>query len=395
MNEPGAAPTIAGYRDLEMIGRGGFAVVYRAHDEARNRSVALKVLTLGLDDPVARTTFEREARGAGSLSDHPHIVTLYDSGFVSDGRPFLVMEYCPFGSVAAASDGPAPLADVLELGVKISGALATAHLRGILHRDIKPENILVTQYHEPALCDFGIASLADQRDGMTTLHAMTPSYAAPEVLDLGRGSVASDVYGLAATLYRLLAGRPPFGSVTAEGLHRFLLGVLQDPVPPLFRDDVPAALESLLAAAMAKSPDDRPSGAEELGRALQDVQRSLGHEPTKLTIGDAAVHSEPPPERRASSTAQTNIDNGNHSRADDPASTGDVEEDSGSAEIPPPPRRREVEGDETVAHRRREVVTEEKVGVASETTELSSLLIAALALVVALVVAAAVFVAFR
>jgi len=355
-------PMVPGYRDLELIGRGGFAAVYRAHDDARNRTVAIKVLTLGLDDPVGRSLFDREAKGAGSLSDHPHIVTLYDSGFLADGRPYLVMEHCPHGSVRVAADEPASLEEVLELGVKLAGALATAHARGILHRDVKPENVLVTQYHEPALCDFGIASMADRGDA-TTLHAMTPTYAAPEVLDLGKASEASDLYSLGATLYRLLAGRPPFGSATTDGLHRFLTNVVAEPLPPIGRDDVPAVVEDLLRSCMAKSPADRPASAEQLGRSLQEAQRTLGLEPTRLTVGAAsastggAAISDPDAVTRAGAQPAASTQEGDGPVAD------------ASSPPPPPPVARsggDDEGERTVAGRRRARVAEESADATAD-----------------------------
>ncbi|MCC6224970.1 MAG: serine/threonine protein kinase [Microthrixaceae bacterium] len=388
-------PMIPGYRDLELIGRGGFAAVYRAHDDARNRTVAIKVLTLGLDDPVGRSLFDREAKGAGSLSDHPHIVTLYDSGFLADGRPYLVMEHCPHGSVRVAADEPASLEDVLELGVKLAGALATAHARGILHRDVKPENVLVTQYHEPALCDFGIASMADRGDA-TTLHAMTPTYAAPEVLDLGKASEASDLYSLGATLYRLLAGRPPFGSATTDGLHRFLTSVVAEPLPPIGRDDVPAVVEDLLRSCMAKSPADRPASAEQLGRSLQEAQRALGLEPTRLTVGTASMTS--PLTGGGSMSAPDAV-----TSAGAPAAPSTREGDGSAADslAPPPPSPSRSgaadEGERTVAGRRRVRVADASADAAADLLSpgpplwLLVLVTTAVALVVALVV----FLGFR
>lgn len=355
----GPAPTVAGYRDLEVIGRGGFAVVYRATDDARNRTVAIKVLTLGIDDPVARSLFDREARGAGSLSDHPHIVTLYDSGFLGDGRPYLAMEHCPHGSVGSrlALVGPVAVADVLELGVKMAGALETAHRRGILHRDVKPENILITQYHEPALCDFGIASLADRNEGLTTLHAMTPTFAAPEVLDRGAASAASDIYSLAATLYRLLAGRAPFGSVTTEGLLRYLTTVLTEPVPPLDRSDVPAVLEGALLGAMSKSPDDRPPSAEAFGRRLQEIQRAESFEPTPMVIGEVPVGTVAGPPPIVNSTDATR--RGDEPNPADSAPTGPAVTPPGPGPSPGPPpaaaAAAELTGEATVAGRRRDL----------------------------------------
>jgi serine/threonine-protein kinase PknK len=152
-------PEIPGYHVLAEIGHGGFAVVYRAHDHRFYRSVAIKVLR-GPLDAASRKRFERERRAMGTLSRHPHCVTVYDSGFTSDDRPYLVMEDMSGGSLRQRiRDGPMPWPEVVAIGVKLAGALHAAHEAGVLHRDIKPENVLCSAYGEPKIADFGIARL--------------------------------------------------------------------------------------------------------------------------------------------------------------------------------------------------------------------------------------------
>ncbi|MGW4119822.1 serine/threonine-protein kinase, partial [Nocardia sp. NPDC004711] len=145
----------AGFEEAEEIGRGGFGEVYRCSQPAAGRTVAVKVLTGELDEN--RERFFREQRAMGRLTGHPNIVDMLEVGETASGHPYLVMPYHARGSLDARlrRDGPLSLAQVLHLGVKIAGALETAHRAQVLHRDIKPGNILLTDYGEPALTDFG------------------------------------------------------------------------------------------------------------------------------------------------------------------------------------------------------------------------------------------------
>src|SRR6201988_5140586 len=148
----------AGFVDPEEIGHGGFGVVYRCCQRALDRIVAAKVLTADLE-PDNLERFVREQRAMGKLSGHPHIVNIFQVGTTATGRPYIVMQYHPHGSLEAKihDNGPVGWADALHIGVKVAGALETAHRRGTVHRDVKPANILLTEYGEPQLTDFGIA----------------------------------------------------------------------------------------------------------------------------------------------------------------------------------------------------------------------------------------------
>ena len=151
----------AGFEDPDEIGRGGFGVVYRCIQRALDRTVAVKVLTADLEpDNVER--FVREQVAMGQLCGHPHIVNIFQVGTTAPGRPYIVMQYRPRGSLEAKihNTGPIDWRDVLHVGVKVAGALETAHRRGTLHRDVKPANILLTEYGDPQLTDFGIARIS-------------------------------------------------------------------------------------------------------------------------------------------------------------------------------------------------------------------------------------------
>lgn len=269
---------VPGYRDLTVLGRGGFSTVYRAVQESVLRDVALKVLAVHMAGADAKLRFRRECATNGRVGTHPNIVTLFDSGFADDGSPFLAMQLCTGGSLSERlrSQGPLPVADALRIGVKISAALAYAHSAGVLHRDIKPENILITEFGEPELADFGISSVDDQKMSTITASSFTINHAAPEALEGQPSSVATDIYGLCSTLYTLVAGRTPFVAPSATGIYALVNKVMTEIPPPTGRADVPGSLERLLASGLAKAPADRPVDGQSLGSALQDIQRELG-----------------------------------------------------------------------------------------------------------------------
>ena len=166
--------TAAGFEDPEEIGHGGFGVVYRCGQSALGRTVAVKVLTADLE-PGNLDRFVREQVAMGKLSGHPHIVNIFQVGSTATGRPYIVMQYHPHGSVEdrIRDDGALGWRDALHIGVKVAGALETAHCRGMLHRDVKPGNILLTEYGEPQLTDFGIARIGGLRNVRRIDHRLT------------------------------------------------------------------------------------------------------------------------------------------------------------------------------------------------------------------------------
>ena len=235
---------IEGYEDAAVVGRGGYAVVYRARQRSFNRTVAVKVLSVVDLDEAAKRRFDRERAAIGALSGHPNIVTVYDSGFTGAGVPYLAMEYLARGSLAdqLSQSGPRRWQDVLALGVRLAGALETAHRMGVLHRDIKPENVLMSNFGEPKLADFGIAHVVggpETRSGSIELSVL---HAPPEVVDGKTASNASDVYGLASTLFTLVHGRPPFFHEDDESLIPLLLRIATAPLPEL--SDAPPSIRA-------------------------------------------------------------------------------------------------------------------------------------------------------
>ena len=169
-------------------------------------------------DPDNVDRFVREQRAMGKLSGHPNIVSMFQSGTTKSGRPYIVMQYHPRDSLNALIEtGPIGWQESLHIGVKIAGALETAHRRGTLHRDIKPANILLTEYGEPELTDFGIARISGGFETATGVLIASPAFTAPEVLGGQTPTAAADLYSLGATLLCALNGHAPLKPQRSPG----------------------------------------------------------------------------------------------------------------------------------------------------------------------------------
>ncbi|MFI6433237.1 protein kinase [Rhodococcus oryzae] len=265
----------AGFIDATEIGHGGFGVVYRCTEATLDRTVAVKVLTADLDEENL-TRFFREQRAMGRLTGHPNIVNVLQVGTTASGLPYLVMPYHPRRSLdlRLRDHGRLSLEQALQLGVKVAGAVESAHRIGILHRDVKPANVILTDYGEPALADFGIAHLPDEFETATGTVTATPAFTAPEILGGGPPSAAGDVYGLGATVCCALTGNP--AAETAPELREL-------DIP----DDVAAAVER----AMSADPDARPTAAQ-FGDVLREIQFRHG-----LPVDEMALKSVAAPKR--------------------------------------------------------------------------------------------------
>jgi serine/threonine-protein kinase len=270
------------YRIERELGRGGMATVYLAEDLKHGRRVALKVLRPELSPALGAERFHREIETASRLQ-HPHILTLHDSGEAA-GLLYYAMPYVEGESLRARLTREVQLDATAAVGIAadVADALACAHAAGVLHRDIKPENILLTGSHA-VVADFGIARALDavgaDRLTETGLALGTPHYMSPEQAAGARVLDArSDLYALGCVLYEMLAGEPPFTGPTSQAI---MARHALDPVPPLrtVRATVSPALEAAVGKALAKVPADRFATAAEfratLDRALREP--SLAH----------------------------------------------------------------------------------------------------------------------
>ncbi len=261
---------IVGYGDLVEVGRGGFGVIYRAHHQALDRIVAIKVLADTNLTQDQRQRFQREALAMAQLSWHPGIVTIYDTGITDTGQPYLAMEYLPNGSLGdqLRANGPLDPDTITHHGTQLADALQAAHDNGILHRDIKPDNVLVDPLGQPKLTDFGIAALADHTRSATNLLTGSVGHTAPELLEGQPATTASDIYALGSTLFELATGHPPFIRPDDDNLLAIALRTKTQPVPDLRPAGCPDTLATAIETAMAKDPHQRHPTPTDLANAL-------------------------------------------------------------------------------------------------------------------------------
>lgn len=283
---PAPAPVLPGYRFVRPLGTGGFADVFLFEQDMPRRSVAVKVLLSEVIDEDVLRMFNAEADVMARLSSHPSILTVYQASISADGRPYLVMEYCPTSLTNRYRREQIPVQEVLQIGVRIGAALETAHRAAVLHRDIKPSNILVTSFGAPVLSDFGIAaSLASS--SRKDLVAMSVPWSSPEVIEERViGSVAAEVWSLGATMYSLLAGRSPF-EMPGTGMNsrdQLAARIRRAKYVATGRTDVPAQLEAVLATSLERDPAKRHASAAEFAHQLQLVQYELGVPHTPLEV---------------------------------------------------------------------------------------------------------------
>ncbi|GAA1019891.1 hypothetical protein Aple_036850 [Acrocarpospora pleiomorpha] len=329
MSEAGA-PLVQGYEVLDILGQGGFGIVYRARQLAVGREVALKIDNRVLVSDRDRRRFMREVTSAGALSGHPHVADVYDAGVMPDGRPYMVLELCPGGSLAdrLRKHGPLSVREVRDIGIKIADALAAAHAAGVLHRDVKPANILLNSYGLVALSDFGLATMPSAGEGAemsVTRESLTPAYAPPEAFDLSEPTATGDVYALAATLYALLSGRPPRFPQNGVVNIAVIMALHRQPIPDIA--GVPVALVDVLREAMASNPAHRTPTAARFRDAL-----------TLLTVDGTSAGPAPaalanPADRHREYAAPPGSPGSGSPGSGSPGLPGSP----GSPEFPPPP----------------------------------------------------------
>ncbi|MGB6045305.1 MAG: serine/threonine-protein kinase [Pirellulales bacterium] len=286
------------YKLLEEIGRGGMGIVFRAHHPLTDRIVALKVIRQDrFQNPTDSSQssiverFRNEVQAAARL-DHENIVTVYEVGDV-DGDQYYAMRYVDGQSLGEiVRDGPIPKVRAASYMEGVARALQVAHEAGVLHRDLKPQNILIDSKMDRALVtDFGLAKLQQAGDSLTRAGDVvgTPSYMAPEqARDAAHVTPAADVYGIGATLYQLVTGRPPFQAATAVETLRQVM--YEEPVlPSQLNPEVDRDVETICLKCLQKEPTRRYESAAAVG---EDLARYLRGEPIKarpINVLDRAV----------------------------------------------------------------------------------------------------------
>jgi serine/threonine protein kinase len=267
---------IGKYEILDLIGRGGMGVVYKARDTVLGRLVALKVMTSSLaDNAEVRERFLREAR-AVSMLQHANIVVVFELG-EHDGNPYIVMEYLdgePLDCTIRANIALTVLQKI-DIILQVSKALQYAHERGIVHRDVKPGNIMLMRDGNVKVVDFGIAHLADHTITRTGLVLGTVSYMSPEQLNGEPVDARTDIFSLGIVFYLLLTGKLPFeGASTAETMMKILL----EPPPRLaqFGDVNPPELQPIIDRALAKQREERYQTCAEMAEGLVRVRNRIG-----------------------------------------------------------------------------------------------------------------------
>jgi len=291
------------YEITQRLARGGMATVYRAVDTRLTRTVAVKVMHIGLgDDAEFARKFDREARAAAKLS-HPNVVSVFDQGQDLEGpnsRPYIVMEYVQGQTLRDVLNREAPMAPsrALELMDPVFAALAAAHDAGLVHRDVKPENVLISERGQIKVADFGLAKAISSQTSTATQGLLigTVSYLPPELVMSGKADARSDVYSAGVVLFELLTGRKPHTGDTPiqiayAHVHRDVpppsTGPTAGPIPPY--------VDALVTRATARDPRLRQPDAKvvlaQVRRARGDLQRGLRDDPQLMR----ELRTPPPP----------------------------------------------------------------------------------------------------
>ncbi len=272
------APTISGFRLERLIGEGGFGQVWAAHREADDTRVAIKILHLELVRSIdALTRFQRELDAIQRLA-HRNVVSALDNGTLTDGRPYLVLEYIEGPSLrdVVHERGALPPAEMLEILAPLCDALQVAHEAGLVHRDVKASNVILARDSDgtlrPVLLDFGLVKLVDQvGPGLTSSRSMlgTPAAMAPEQMRGQPVDARTDVYALGLLAYHMLTGVPAFGG--APGVVQSYLQVHGPRPRPSAKVDIDPAIDDPIARALAPDPEERLPSPRALYEALAQV----------------------------------------------------------------------------------------------------------------------------
>lgn len=272
---------LPGLGSVRLVRRGSSSSLYRGRQVRFDRDVAVKLLP-GRVDGDRRDRFDRECAAMGPLSAHPHVVTVFESGVTRKGA-YLVSEWLAGGDFAALlARGPRlGWREAVDTGIKLAGALESAHRAGVLHDNLKPQNVLRSSFGDAVLGDLALGGPTDTRSSDTY---DTSVHAAPERFEGAGPSVLADVYALASVIVTFMLGRPPFASAIDEPLVRISARKAAGAPADLRLEEVPDGVCRALEAALSVAAADRPSSAARLGRALQAAQEAAGGVATRMVV---------------------------------------------------------------------------------------------------------------
>jgi eukaryotic-like serine/threonine-protein kinase len=302
------------YEVTQRLARGGMATVYRAVDTRLTRTVAVKVMHIGLGDETEfARKFDREARAAARLS-HPNVVSVFDQGQDREGpnsRPYIVMEYVEGQTLRDVlnREAPMPPARALELMEPVLAALATAHNAGLVHRDVKPENVLISDRGQIKVADFGLAKAVSSQTNTATqgLVIGTVSYLPPELVVSGQADARCDVYSAGIVLFELLTGRKPHtGDTPIQIAYAHVHRDVPPPSAALPASRIPPYVDALVTRATTRNANLRQPDAKvflaQVRRARNALQRGLADDPEltrELRIPPTQPAARPRPRDRA------------------------------------------------------------------------------------------------
>jgi serine/threonine-protein kinase len=312
--DPFIGTTIDGkYEILDSVGQGGMSVVYKAMQTAMHRTVALKMLKMGLSsDPIFSQRFMREVSLLGKLN-HPNIVTVFDSGMTSQGNLYLAMDLLSGSSLQEILDekGALPLERAAPLILQVCDALNHAHKRDITHRDLKPGNVMIETTHRGEevvkIVDFGLAKMGEGSERLTRAGELWGSsfYMSPEQCNGGESDARSDIYSFGILMYQMLTGKVPF---RGSGFMETVSKQLNEPPPPLKMTkadlEVPAMLERVMFKCLEKAPENRFQTVSDLKSALQSALAET-NKPAKAVATGSARSMAGPKSAKGESTKET------------------------------------------------------------------------------------------
>ena len=303
----------------EKLGEGGMGVVHKAEDSRLRRTVALKFLSSrALQDPELKELFLQEAQAAAAL-DHPNICTVHAIEEI-EGRSFIAMAYVEGRSLAdkLKSEGALDIAEALDLAKQIASGLEAAHAKRIVHRDIKPANLLITNEGQVKIVDFGLAQLGGSSPTGSARMLGTAAYMSPQQAVGAEVDHRTDIWSLGGVLSEMLAGRPPFSGLYTDAI-LYAIGHEEPEPVSARRKDVPAALEKIVATALAKDVQDRYQNISEM---LLDLSTALE---SPAASAETAVH-DLPSQPRECSVAVLPFANMNHDEESEFLSDGITED---------------------------------------------------------------------